>query len=111
MKSYVQHELFGAPAPICSEQPQARLDNFGAEALSDTELIALLREHDQNANVRWALSHYRSAVRYLDAKPKEIEATGGTNWQKYLPPRFQKIIFFPELWSEAELENWGKTSS
>lgn len=84
--------------------------SLSPEERADTELIALLREHDQNANVRWALSHYRSAVRYLDAKPKEIEATGGTNWQKYLPPRFQKIIFFPELWSEAELENWGKTS-
>lgn len=74
----------------------------------DPELIELLRTHDINANVRWALSHYRSAVRYLDAKPKEIEATGGTNWQKYLPPRFQRIVFFPELWSEAEIGDWGK---
>ncbi len=74
----------------------------------DAELIALMREHDLNANVRWALSHYRSAVRYLDAKPKEIAATGGTNWQKYLPPRFQRIVFFPELWAADELEDWGK---
>ena len=69
--------------------------------------MQLLREHDLNVNVRWSLSHYRSAVRYLDAKPKEIEATGGTNWQKYLPPRFQKVVFFPELWSEEEKEGWG----
>jgi tryptophan 2,3-dioxygenase len=74
----------------------------------DPELLELLKEYDLNANVRWALSHYRSAVRYLDAKPKEIEATGGTNWQKFLPPRFQRIVFFPELWQEDELENWGK---
>lgn len=80
-----------------------------AEAREDAELIALMRQLDLNANVRWALSHYRSAVRYLDAKPKEIEATGGTNWQKYLPPRFQKIIFFPELWTEEEREAWGTT--
>jgi tryptophan 2,3-dioxygenase len=73
----------------------------------DPELVRLLRAHDLNANVRWSLSHYRSAVRYLDAKPKEIEATGGTNWQKYLPPRFQKVIFFPELWTEEEKEKWG----
>ena len=73
----------------------------------DPELVQLLREHDLNVNVRWSLSHYRSAVRYLDAKPKEIEATGGTNWQKYLPPRFQKVVFFPELWSEGEKEGWG----
>lgn len=25
-----------------------------------------------------------------------------------MPPRFQKRIFFPELWSEKEKEEWGK---
>lgn len=78
------------------------------EEQQDPELRALLREHDLNSNVRWALSHYRSAVRYLDAKPKEIAATGGTNWQKYLPPKLQVIVFFPELWEEHELEQWGR---
>jgi tryptophan 2,3-dioxygenase len=82
-----------------------------AEHRQDEELRQLLRQHDLNANVRWALSHYRSAVRYLDAKPKEIAATGGTNWQQYLPPRFQRIIFFPELWSAEEMENWGRFHS
>jgi len=75
----------------------------------DEELIELLKEHDTNANVRWPLSHYRSAVRYLDNKPNIIEATGGTNWQKYLPPKNQRIIFYPELWSDEELEDWGKS--
>lgn len=75
---------------------------------SDPELIAQMREFDLNANVRWGLSHYRSAVRYLDAKPKEIEATGGTNWQKYLPPKLQLVSFFPELWTEEESATWGR---
>lgn len=83
-------------------------ENLPAEAKQDPELIQLLREHDLNVNVRWGLSHYRSAVRYLDAKPKEIEATGGTNWQKYLPPRLQLVVFFPELWTAEELAEWGK---
>ena len=78
------------------------------EEQQNTGLIELLREHDLNANVRWSLSHYRSAVRYLDAKPKEIAATGGTNWQQYLPPRFQRVVFFPELWTTDEIEDWGK---
>jgi tryptophan 2,3-dioxygenase len=80
------------------------------EAQKDSELVQMLREYDLNVNVRWALSHYRSAVRYLDAKPKEIEATGGTNWQKYLPPRFQQVMFFPELWNAEEKETWGRFS-
>ena len=66
------------------------------------------REFDVLANINWPLSHYKSAVRYLQKDPEDIAATGGTNWQKYLPPRFQKVIFFPELWSENEKEEWGK---
>jgi tryptophan 2,3-dioxygenase len=38
----------------------------------------------------------------------DAPATGGTNWQKFLPPRFQKIVSFPGLWSDEELQNWGK---
>lgn len=67
-----------------------------------------LRQLDVNVNVNWPLAHFKSAVRYLQREPEEIKATGGTNWQKYLPPRFQKRIFFPELWSDEEIENWGK---
>lgn len=82
---------------------------LSAEEQGDEELIEMLKEHDLNANVRWPLSHYRSAVRYLDNKPTTIKATGGTNWQKYLPPKNQRIVFYPELWTEEELNDWGKT--
>ncbi|MEO6980511.1 MAG: tryptophan 2,3-dioxygenase family protein [Mucilaginibacter sp.] len=67
-----------------------------------------LKQLDVNVNVNWPLVHYKSAVRYLNREPEEIKATGGTNWQKYLPPRFQRRIFYPSLWNETELENWGK---
>ena len=72
------------------------------------ELEVELRRLDTQINVNWPLIHYKSAVRYLHRQPEEIKATGGTNWQKYLPPRFQKRIFYPELWTEEQLENWGK---
>ena len=72
------------------------------------ELVKALKWLDTNVNVNWPLMHYKSAVRYLQKNPEDIAATGGTNWQKYLPPRFQKRIFFPEVWSKEELENWGK---
>jgi tryptophan 2,3-dioxygenase len=72
------------------------------------ELKDELRQLDINVNVNWPLVHYKSAVRYLNREPDEIKATGGTNWQKYLPPRFQKRIFYPELWTDEEIENWGK---
>jgi tryptophan 2,3-dioxygenase len=73
------------------------------------KLIMALRQMDVNVNINWPLSHYKSAVRYLQKDPVDIAATGGTNWQKYLPPRFQKRIFYPELWSENEIAEWGKS--
>jgi tryptophan 2,3-dioxygenase len=72
------------------------------------DVIQRLREYDLLANVFWPLSHMKSAARYLHKSPEDIKATGGTNWQKYLPPRFQKIHFFPELWSDLEKEEWGR---
>jgi tryptophan 2,3-dioxygenase len=81
---------------------------FEAEGQLTPDLRAELRQLDVNVNVNWPLSHYKSAVRYLNREPEEIKATGGTNWQKYLPPRFQKRIFYPSLWSTDEVENWGK---
>jgi tryptophan 2,3-dioxygenase len=97
---------FGQQYQTCNlRQLYAKLP---AETRENPEIIGLMKEYDLNANVRWPLSHYKSAVRYLDAKPKEIAATGGTNWQEYLPPRFQKIIFFPDLWTPEEIENWGR---
>ncbi len=74
----------------------------------DPEIISILREYDLLANVYWPLAHMKSAGRYLHKDPEDIKATGGTNWQKYLPPRFQKIMFFPALWSEQEKKEWGK---
>lgn len=74
------------------------------------DLKKCLREFDQLSNVLWPLAHLKSAGHYLQRNPEDIKATGGTNWQKYLPPRFQKIIFFPELWTEQEKEEWGKVA-
>jgi tryptophan 2,3-dioxygenase len=73
------------------------------------KIPALLREFDAVMNVDWSLAHYSSAIRYLQRSPEAISATGGTNWQKYLPPRYQKQVFYPELWTDEEKEEWGKT--
>ena len=78
------------------------------EVQKSEKVIAVLRQNDINVNINWPLAHYKSAVRYLKRDPADIAATGGTNWQQYLPPRFQKRIFYPELWSNQEKEEWGK---
>jgi tryptophan 2,3-dioxygenase len=81
---------------------------LSAEEQKSTEVLEVLRHNDTNVNVNWPLAHYKSAVRYLNKDSADIAATGGTNWQKYLPPRFQKRIFYPALWSDQEKEEWGK---
>jgi tryptophan 2,3-dioxygenase len=74
------------------------------------EVISRLREYDTLSNVLWPLAHLKSAGQYLQRHPDDIKATGGTNWQKYLPPRFQRVMFFPELWSDDEKAEWGKAA-
>ncbi len=74
---------------------------------NDMALIDAMKQFDLNVNVRWPLSHYKSAVKYLNKASEDVKATGGTNWQKYLPPRFQRRIFYPNLWSENEVLDWG----
>ena len=74
----------------------------------NSKVINALKELDVNVNINWPLVHYKSAVAYLQQNTEDIAATGGTNWQKYLPPRFQKRIFYPELWTAEEVDDWGK---
>lgn len=81
---------------------------LSTEVQQDEQVKNALRQNDINVNINWPLAHYKSAVRYLARKDQDVAATGGTNWQKYLPPRFQKRIFYPSLWSQEEHENWGK---
>ena len=78
------------------------------EDRKDEEVINTMKALDVAIEVLWPLKHYRSAVRHLHLDPEDIKATGGTTWQKYLPPRFQYIHLFPELLSPEEMENWGK---
>lgn len=78
------------------------------EVKQNKNLISALKSLDLNANVNWPLMHMGSAYRYLRREKKTVEATGGTNWKEYLPPSFQKVIFFPEIWSENEKVEWGK---
>ncbi|MES2589918.1 MAG: tryptophan 2,3-dioxygenase family protein [Bacteroidota bacterium] len=78
------------------------------EDQTNPKVIQALKQNDVNVNINWPLVHYKSAVSYLQKDPSDIAATGGTNWQKYLPPRFQKRIFYPQIWTENEKEEWGK---
>ncbi len=61
-----------------------------------------LLEFDQLYNVEWPLVHLNTAQHYLDKKGENKAATGGSEWKKYLHPKYQQRKFFPTLWPEAE---------
>lgn len=71
-------------------------------------LVNAMRHYDYTVNISWVMAHYRAAEKYLESKGKSAEATGGSDWKKYMLPKYQRRIFFPELWSEKELERWGE---
>jgi len=80
------------------------------EIKEDITLKNAMRHYDHTVNISWVMHHYDAACKYLLSEGEETEATGGSDWQKYMLPKYQKRIFFPELWSTEELENWGITN-
>ncbi len=71
-------------------------------------LIKAMRHYDYTVNIKWVMAHYSTANHYLNINGKTAEATGGSEWVKYMHPKYQKRIFFPDLWSEKELKHWGE---
>lgn len=71
---------------------------------ADAALIQAMRHYDYTVNVTWVMAHYDAAAKYLG----NAEATGGSDWRKYMHPKYQRRIFFPELWTSEELTNWGQ---
>ena len=71
------------------------------------QLIAAMRHYDRTVNITWVMAHYHAASKYLDSNGTTAEATGGSDWKKYMHPRTQRRIFFPQLWSAEEWQNWG----
>jgi tryptophan 2,3-dioxygenase len=76
----------------------------------DLKLINAMRHYDHTVNVQWVMAHYNTAGHYLDGGKEKAKATGGSEWRKYMHPKYQKRIFFPFLWSSEEISNWGVTN-
>ena len=80
------------------------------EDQKNQELINAMRHLDYTINITWVMQHLNVAIKYIDHSGLgDGEATGGSEWKKYMHPKYQRRIFFPELWSSDELTNWGET--
>ncbi|MAP80020.1 MAG: tryptophan 2,3-dioxygenase [Aequorivita sp.] len=71
------------------------------------ELKDKLKQFDHFYNVAWPMVHLDTANYFLNSKGENKAATGGSEWQKYLHPKYQQRKFFPKLWSSEEIANWG----
>ena len=84
-----------------------RFKDLPNEDQQKESLIKAMRHYDYTVNVTWVLAHFKAATHYILGEEGNGEATGGSDWQKYMHPKYQKRIFFPELWSRQEIDNWG----
>ena len=82
--------------------------NLPNKEKQDITLVNSMRHYDHTVNVLWVMEHFNAAAKYLESGKKSAEATGGSDWKKYMHPSYQKRVFFPNLWSEQELKDWGK---
>ena len=78
------------------------------EDQKNPELVAAMRHYDKTVNITWVMGHFNAAKKYIESGQGTGEATGGSDWKKYMLPKYQKRIFFPELWTKEELDNWGE---
>ncbi|WP_299366031.1 tryptophan 2,3-dioxygenase family protein [Winogradskyella sp.] len=84
-----------------------RFKELPKEDQKDKDLVKAMRHFDYTVNVTWVMAHYNTAKHYIDSGIGDGEATGGSDWKKYMHPKYQRRIFFPDLWTEEELKNWG----
>lgn len=86
----------------------SRFKELSEQDQNNKALISAMRHYDYSVNITWVMAHLNAARHYILATSGDGEATGGSDWQKYMHPKYQKRIFFPELWTTKEIENWGK---
>lgn len=72
------------------------------------DLRQAMRHYDRTVNITWVIGHFKAAKKYIESEAGPQEATGGSDWKKYMLPEYQRRIFFLELWTAEELANWGK---
>lgn len=79
-------------------------EQFSRMSNPSDELKSLMQEFDRLYNVEWPMVHLETAQHYLDARGENQAATGGSEWKKYLHPKYQQRKFFPELWDNNILD-------
>jgi len=88
----------------------AKFKGLSEKVKQDPDLLKAMRHFDYTVNITWVMAHYNAARYYIGGSDNQdaVEATGGSDWTKYMLPKYQKRVFFPGVWSTQELADWGK---
>lgn len=87
-----------------------KFKQLSEEEQKNSILVQAMRHLDYTVNITWVMQHLNVAIKYIEESGVgDGEATGGSDWKKYMHPKYQRRIFFPELWNAEELANWGET--
>ena len=86
----------------------AKFKSLPKDVQDNPQLRKAMRHYDYTVNVTWVMAHYNAASKYLNQGKEPEEATGGSDWAKYMLPKYQRRIFFPDVWTAQELKDWGK---
>lgn len=84
-----------------------KIEKMKSLGLWTSNLNEQYRRIDKALNIDWPIVHMETAHTYLSSDGESKAATGGSNWVKYLHPKYQRRIYFPSLWTKTELANWG----
>ena len=102
-----KHKLIGFMKEYNLVNLWTKFQQLPDEYQKNVDLVNAMRHYDHTVNIKWVMHHYHAAAKYLDSGKEGVEATGGSDWHKYMHPKYQRRIFFPGLWSDEELKNWG----
>ena len=64
-------------------------NNLPNQEKNNLELINSMRHYDHTVNIKWVIQHFNTASKYLDGVNKVENATGGSDWKKYMHPKYQ----------------------
>ena len=88
----------------------AKFKGLPEKVRQDPQLVKAMRHFDYTVNITWVMAHYNAAKYYIGSTDNDdqLQATGGSDWTKYMLPKYQKRVFFPEVWTAQELADWGQ---
>jgi tryptophan 2,3-dioxygenase len=64
-----------------------------------------MRHYDYTVNITWVMQHLKYSKNILNSGQGDGEATGGSDWKKYMHPKYKRI--FPRIMEQSRIKKLG----